>query len=436
MTALHDRLDHVTDLVGSGHPVPEPELLWRRGHRWRARRRAGAGLVVGSALGLVVGLAAVVGLPSSEDRTVPPADVPFEQLHLPRTVHPPSPWAAGSAESGAPGPLAAIGQATRLQRDGLTGERESAGVYGVSAVDGSVRWLDLPGADVIDSFFGGWLALSPDGTKVGYVVADSEGADGYAVYDALTGRTTQLRDPEQDEIRGMDAFTIEFSGDSRYLQTTYSLTGSEGSRDHSFVIWDAETAERIVVEGAGEFWLPDLGSSPDRIMWSRQGELFTYDPATGETSTRDVPARVVTWSVGPGGREAYIDRGERNQDDWRLLTGNGRVVRGVEPVDQLWWRDADTVVVPDVEERVSYVDLRSGAVVGTERLEVAEDGRGLVLTVPLYADDLWANDLVDGVEPPSVADPRINLSDVALVAVPALAVGSIGLVLWRRRVRP
>lgn len=435
MTTLHDQLEDVADLGGAGHPVPQAEVLWQRGHRWRNRRRAGAGLVGLAVVGLVVGLGLVAGLPSTADRTTPPANVPFGQLHLPRTVYPPSPWASDTGETGPPGPLAAVGQATRLHRDGLTGKRESVGVYGVSAVDGSARWLDLPGTEEIETFLGGWLALSPDGTKVGYVVADADVVKGYAVYDALTGRTTQLRDPQQDEIRGMDLFTIEFSGDSRYLQTNYSLTGREGSRDDSFVIWDSETGERIVVEDAGDYWLPNLGSSPDRIVWSRKGALYSYDPATGETTTREVPVRLVTWSVGPGGREAYIDRGERNMDDWRLLTADGRVLRDIEPVDQIWWRDADTVVVPDVDARVRYVDLRTGEIVGSDELVVAADERDRMYMMPLFAGDFWANEVVDGVRPPDVADPRVNWSDVVKVAVPALLIGALGLLLWRRRVR-
>ena len=53
------------------------------------------------------------------------------------------------------------------------------------------------------------------------------------------------------------------------------------------------------------------------------------------------------------------------------------------------------------------------------------------MTLPAYAADLWANDLVDGVRPPTVHDPRLPwwvAGGVALVALIALR-------LWRRRVR-
>ena len=67
-----------------------------------------------------------------------------EELHLPRTVYAPSPWAEGTDELGPPGPLAVLAGGERKVRDGLTGSRSYPSYYGVSAVDGSARFLDLP----------------------------------------------------------------------------------------------------------------------------------------------------------------------------------------------------------------------------------------------------------------------------------------------------
>jgi hypothetical protein len=445
MTTLHDRLDDLADTVDVAQQGSDLDL-WTLGRMQHRRRQAGAVLAGAAALVLAVGLGVLVGLPSSTDRTTPPADVPFGELHLPRTVYAPSAWAPGTDEAGPLGPVAAIGTATRAYPEGLTGEREQQSVFGVSAVDGSVRWLDLPEANLDDVGYGS-LTVSPDGTKVGYVVTRQRSettvpgseilVEGWAVYDTVTGEALQLRDPEQPEIVGTGGFAIQFSGDSRYLQTNYSLIGSDTSRDDSLVIWDVETGDPTVVEGTGFYWLPSLGSAPTKIVWSRNEGTFSFDPATGETTTKPTTPRIVTWSDGPGSDSAYIDRGERNKDDWRLLSGDGRILPlDIHPGDLLWWRNAHTVVVPDSSSNVRFVDVRTGRTVGSFRLDVAPDDRDRVLLSPLYAGDLWANDLVDGVEPPDYADPRVNLSDVALVAVPAVLLGGAGLLLWRRRVRP
>jgi len=436
MTTLHDRLGDLADQVDvAPHPVPDLDL-WTLGRSQHRRRQAGAAFAGAAALVLVVGLGALFGLPSSTDRTAPPADAPFGDLHLPRVVHAPSEWAPGTDEAGPLGPVAAIGTATRSHPEGRTGVREGRAVFGLSAVDGSARWLDLPELN----FENGWerrLALSPDGTKVGYVVTGPGGVPvGWAVYDTTTGEVVRLRDPNQDVIVGSDVFEIQFSGDSRYLETDYSPTGSDGSRDGTLVIWDVDTGKPTTVEGSGYYWLPNLGSAPHGIVWSRDEETFTYDPETGTTTTRQSTPRIVTWSDGPGSLSAYIDRGERNKDPWRLMSGDGvQLAIEIDPSYLLGWRDARTVVVADNQYDVRYVDVPTGETVGSERLTVAQDDQQDVF-VTIYAAGMWANEVVDGVEPQEFEDPRVNPSDIAPVVGPALTLALIGWLLWRRRVRP
>lgn len=431
MTSLHDRLADLAEDAPAGAPTPD---LWAAGLRRGRRVRAAAVAAAVVALVAAVGLGSWLTGPQRQELV--PADVPFGDLHLPRTVHEPSPWADGTAEVGAPGPLAAVSLAMRNEAEGIWGVREGNAPYGVSAVDGSVVFLDLPDTDYAD--LGGYaLTLSPDGTKVGYTrFGEGNQVDGFAVYDTLTGDTRMLDDPQAELIRGMDFFDIRFSGDSRYLQTNYSRSGSNGSRDDQLVVWDVATGEPVEAEGTGFYFLPGLGTAPSGVVWSRGRTTFRFDPATGETTTERSPVEVVEASYGPGGqRVAVIAFGEKQADPWRLFTGPRaddlhEVATGLVPDTLIGWRDPHHVVLQELPGgRAQVVDLRSGESV-TERLKVK--GNGMML--PSLAADLWANDLVDGVPPPAADDPR-GPWRVGGVGVGAGLVLLVAGLLWRRRVR-
>ena len=101
------------------------------------------------------------------------------------------------------------------------------------------------------------------------------------------------------------------------------------------------------------------------------------------------------------------------------------------------WRDATTVVVEDgTTDTVRYVDVTSGRTLGSQKLEVTGHGGSRVMSMPTFAADLWTNSLVSGVRPPDYGDPRVSVSTLLRVVGPALALGLVGAVLWRRRVRP
>ena len=227
------------DLAAAAPTALPRSDLWTTGLRRQRRRRVTAVLAVAVVVGLVGAAGALVRPP---DAAPQPGAVPSEELHLPRAVFAPSPWAEGTSELGPPGPLAVLAGGERKVRDGLTGARSYTSYYGVSAVAGRARFLDLPiGGRPGEVGSAGKVVLSPDGRKVAYV-RDSEDAEGtrtvvhgWAVYDTVTGRTVVLKDPEAPTIRGGEAFEIAFTGDSRYLVTDYSRTRPVTNRTDELV---------------------------------------------------------------------------------------------------------------------------------------------------------------------------------------------------------
>jgi hypothetical protein len=297
------------------------------------------------------------------------------------------------------------------------------------------------------------VALSPDGTKVAFVRSEVRGSGeddgdlvpvGWGIYDTRTGRVTELRDESTPEIGGGEGFEVAFTGDSRYLQTAYSRAGRTGDRSWSFVVWHVGTGAPTVVERPGHYWLPNPGSAPDGVVWSRGDTTYRYDVAAGGVvGTVEVPDEVVQASFPPRGRAfAYLAHAEVGPDEparWWLHVQSGsedeRVALDAEPAEILGWRDPHTVVVtPDGPgvRRVLYVDVRSARVVATDRVESV----GASFPAADYAADLWAQPLVDGEEPPDVRDPRLRL---VVVSGSVAAVSTLALVLLvrrRRRVRP
>lgn len=422
---LHDRLVDLAEDAPPGAPAPD---LWESGVRRQRRRRNVA--IAGAALAVV--LVAAVGTRLHPDPRPEPADVPFGELHVPRVAYPPSPWADGTDDVGAPGPLAFVSMAERYQVEGVRGTSTAFRPFGVSAVDGSAVFLDLHGARL--AALGSYaLALSPDGMKVGYTrYGKGARAPGWAVYDTVTGETTVLGDPEQDPITRADTTDLSFSGDSRYLETVYSPTGSMESRTASLILWDVRTGEQVEAEPAGHYWLPNLGRGPSGTIWSRKSTTFTFRPGSGATTSVRTPFDVVEAGVAPDGRgRAFIAFGANDRANWRLFVGTGvddltPVPLDIDADDLLGWRDPDHVVVRQLPTGEAVeVDIATG-----RTTSLALDVTGRQMTLPSYAADLWANPLVDGERPPHVHDPRLPAWVAAGVGVVA-ALG--GLVLWRRR---
>lgn len=238
------------------------------------------------------------------------------------------------------------------------------------------------------------------------------------------------------EIRGTDLFELEFSGDSEYLLTNFSPTGSDAGRDDTFVAWDVETGKPTVVEGTGHYWLPNVGSASDGVLWGRKQRILRFDPSTGETTSMSVPHDVVEPSIGPDGRAvAYVGHRPTPPDQparWHLYAGeNPGAIRRIElDIDAdgiLGWRDARRVVVQQLPDRgLRVVDV----VTGDYRVERLRRQGEVMWQV--YASDLWRNAIVPGVEPPELPDPRWWMRPLTWVIA---GLGAVAALAWGTRRR-
>ena len=362
-----------------------------------------------------------------------PADVPFGELHLPRTVHAPDPWAPGTEETGPPGPLAVLAADDRERLDGLRATTVMSW-YGVSAVDGAVHWLDLPSSQGTPGRWPGSAALSPDGRVIAYSrFSDEEQSHlvGWTVYDTTTGETLDLDPARGFEIRPDtligDMMDLAFSGDSHYLVTFAGSRATPSTKQ--LVAWDVETGEPSLAERTTAYWQPNLGLAPSGVLWTRNKTAYLFHPDTGETSLRQEPRWPLLASYGPSGAFAYVGHdGPKvtSKRPWTLYVAPaGRQARevalGFEPRRIDGWRDEQRVVVDD-GETYAVVDITTGKS-STERLTGLNGWGGL-------ASDLWANDLVEGTRPPHVVSPLLVRR--AGLGLAVLTLGGAALIWWRR----
>jgi hypothetical protein len=367
---------------------------------------------VAAAVALVLGATTLLRIAPSEPL---PADVPFQALHLPTVVSTPGTW---SDDEGPTGPLAAVGLAIRTEPAGLTGERQRLQMFGVSAVDGRSAWIDLPGVRTKDEALVSWFALSPDGRWIGWArhkKARRAGVTGrllgWAVMDTTTRRVRELADPDAHQLRDTMSDLV-FSGDSRYLLTSYETPDAPRTRGHRFVAWDVDDGTPTVLEEPGHYWLASPGSAPTGVVWDRGSMVYRADPATGERSTYALPRDVVTASWAPDDTAfAYVGRpAGRTRGPWRLYAGRTLdearnhmlpLPAGMHPSQLLGWRDDRHVVVGHFRTTVHVVDVVTGDV---EELDLS--GYGEPMNAPLLAADLWRNPLGEPAEPDGTTDPR------------------------------
>ncbi|WP_460808868.1 hypothetical protein [Nocardioides salsibiostraticola] len=358
---------------------------------------------------------------------------------MPDSINAPSPW---SDEERVDGPLAALGISTRTVPVGVTGQSQRSETFGVSAVDGHETWVELPGIDIENSGLIGQFALSPDGRWVGWSRhAEGRGSRGntrfvgWAVMDTTSGEIRELADPDVPRVRDAMA-DLAFSGDSRYLLTSYETPSSPARRGHQFVAWDVQDGSSVVIEEPGKYWLPIVGSAPTGVVWARGRTVYRHEVATGRQSKLTLPHRVVAASWAPDDTAfAYVGAPNGTNKRWRLYAGStveqarDRTValpRGVDPYEILGWVDDQRVVVAQSRNTVSIVDITTGAV---DEQKMA--GSGEQVSTPVLAADLWQNPLVAAVAPDEVSDPRQPWRWFTGALLAALAAA----LLWRRQGR-
>lgn len=337
-------------------------------------------------------------------------------LRLPEVIRPPGTW---SNEEGVVGPVAAIGIADRTRPVGIFDSRSNVSLFVVSAEDGTARWVKLPGFSFERWGFVGGVAVSPDGRWLGWVRPlrarprfPYSRVAGWSVMDTTTGDIRKLNVDGFSEVRGTGG-DLMFSGDSRYLLTTYAPpdTPLEGrSKAHQLVAWDVASGEPTVVEPPGHYWLPFLGRAPNGIVWSRGNRVFRFEPETGERSTLslEVGTPFVSWSP-DGSKIAYhgTDPDEESVDHRLFVISPADNeplsfdLPATSPLGPVAWRDSTHVVVENYRRAVYVVDITDGSV---ETVEY--DEAGATLNTPYVATDLWQQPLGPAPQQSGQTDPR------------------------------
>lgn len=405
-TDLHEELRELADGVPVVAPPPD---LWAQGVRRTRRRRVGA--VVVAVLAVLVGGLATWAQPFTTHR-LEPARVPQSRLHVPDHVYAPSPWLEGTDEAGPPGPLALL---EPVQHRHTSWFHTGPGVFGVSAVDGSYRFLDLPQAALSVQ-----PVLSPDGHKVAYAVKGDvpPGAHshivGFAVYDTVTGKVSTSR------IKARYGLVVDATGamtwapDSRFLVIRYSknLRRAGFSTSTRATSWDTATGERRPLAGAGA--PSTLGSSPHGVAWFSGRLIVSVDPSTGVRSRLQLhpdprPGDDPVFSP-DGSAVVYINSFDQRYYVASVSRGGSYArTRILGPTysqarEILGWLDDTHVLIQAHLEGHDGVPVRS---LNTRTGEVTPSVRLGNWSSPSIATDLLRNPLVHGVRPPSVGDPRV-----------------------------
>lgn len=241
-------------------PAPAPGgsgELWRAGKR-RQRRRTAAGVVAACAV-VLAGVGGVSTVhPSTAGFAQAPVTAPNGPSRLPDRFHTPSRWLPTTAEAGPVGPLALV--ITAQEEHDLVGSEP--GYVGVSAVTGEYRFLSLPDLPrTVDGAWGDELALSPDGSKVGYWYGGYHDAEfstlhpeGIAVYDTITGDIVRHSIEAPWRIQAEQPVWV---GDKLWISWFEQKKGEPGSGFNGrTVIWDFESDEFRDLPGA-DVWMPD-----------------------------------------------------------------------------------------------------------------------------------------------------------------------------------
>ena len=438
---LHDRLQDLARDAPRGTRDPD---LWSRATRLHRVRRAGTAVIAAVA---VLVLIAIAG--ASWQRSQPQLSPAGGTAALPDRIWTPSPWLPGTDGAGALGQVAALQYADRRTWTGT-----SYGVVAISAVTGDYRFLDLPDSS------GDEVALSPDGRHVAYwIIGDtrlspnsgSGPVAGVAVYDTTTGEVVRRSIPTDHGLE-VDISRALTWADSDRLVLSYGehlggdadsdMDQSSSSRGPGLLVWKPSSDEQPellrgvdgdVESSTGHGQLLIHGAR--KTIWvdldmARRPKRFSAPGALGSSSTAVNDAG--TLLAGPMGSRSPNDiavmsiEGTRTADR-RNVPGSGQTfaVRA--------WLDDDHVAADrrtgtdDQAASLYDVDVRTGESTELLRYPSSTYGRSTLL-----ARDLLDVPTVTRAEPPRPYDPRL----VATAGLITVAGGVLGLVLWRRRVRP
>lgn len=372
-------------------------------------------------------------------RTAPqPADVPGSRLHIPDHLYRLSPWAKGTDELGPPGPVAALMRQDRRSVLGTFGSHE--GWVAVSAVDGSYRFLDLPNVDPDTD-----PSLSPDGRRVGYVLAGDppqghlSHAVGFAIYDTSTAEVTRLRLPTRF---GLVPEAIGWTGDSRFLVAYAGQQMADPAQSNAYkVVAMGLDGSLRRPPGAVDFVQPKFGTWGAAITWSGDHLLQVWNPGTGERKTFAAADSFREARLGPdGSRLVGIGEGPAPGDALTDRFYSGQKTRGGavraqlflagQGVHVLGWIDGNTVAVTRIHEdtqtagyQIDAADVTTGVATPLITMEAGDE----FMLDPTVASDLLRNPLSGHHRPDAGSDPRH-----LLLAAFVVLCGAVVLLLIRR----
>ncbi len=443
MTALHDRLTALADEAPTA--LPEPGL-WDRGRRYQRVRRSGTAAIVVSAC-LAILVLGVTWLQATPPDRPGPADA---QVGLPDRIWSPDPTPPGTDDAGPLGQLVAVIGTL----DGVVGISAATGEYETLDLPG--RALDIPGPTPADDELVGTatLWLSPDGTKVAYLLggkpSDSGASDavtGLAVQDTATGDVQRL--PIDTEFGIVpDGVVWSTARNEQFVWLQYSQLvepprpDTSSATGEATIAWNLTTGKRSTMPYVSTGTLSSAGTGPDGFV-VRRGDglrLIRVPDDYGRPASRQQRPLGIPSFVDPSGTVVAGVKSQGSSDNDRqqpvFTAPFSQDGKGVHPVTEIpgvraWevvgWRDPGHLVVrQSTGERVVLrsVDVTTGA--GTDLVELVP-----ALNVR-FATDLLAAPTYAASAPPHASDTwwRTGLLLAAVLA------GAGGVVLWRRRVRP
>lgn len=425
-------------------PAPPPDL-WRRG-RQRQRRGRAAG-AVGAFAAAVVAVLVLLSVDTSLVSPAPPvpADVPSSRLHIPHRIYLPDPWMGDSQAP--PGPLAVLGTA---DRGSWWGSR--MGCFGVSAVDGSYHWVDLPrmARSVVP-------VLSPDGTRIGYGLRGAPSGTayshvvGFAIYDTVSGHLRTWRIPTRHGLQ-IDAYYQEgWTADSAWFAASFGQWMTRNSSNYQRIVaFPSAGGPARTVQDPGSLADSFGTAGSSSLTWiggPNLKKVFVADLGLG-TRTSFRLARSANggpWFSPNGARFVLIAQGPAgpNATTNRLFVGGGGIRPDVpastrlltarlQPSRVLGWLDDHSFLVD------AYVARGNGTYLVTVDADTGEFHRAVHVARSRFwlspvqiASDLLHHRFVPGTPPPEGLDPRLPAGG-AVAAVLLLA--AFGAWFWRRSV--